>query len=346
MQTTTDATTLAEQTQRSRGEVLWRALRRFVSQNPLGAAGALILILMVLMAIAAPLITPWPEHKGDFTHMSGEPNADHFFGTDQQGRDIFSRIIFGTRTTLTVAIVAVLFGTTGGALIGVVSAYAGGKVDLILQRFLEILQAFPDVILALLLLSALDPSLWTVVLAISVTRLPFGGRVIRSVALQIREMEYVTSARAIGRERLPHHVSPCRAPVRRALPHTGNRAPRRGNPNRVRAGLLRRRRSAAHRDLGATCSPSPTSPRSSPYGGWHSIPASPSPSPCSPSTSSAIRCATSLTPASATGNLPSSGRLTSTEVWRNEQVTPCARSAFAVRLPCNFQLVTSHRSDQ
>ena len=65
--------------------------------------------------------------------MSGEPNADHFFGTDQQGRDIFSRVIFGTRTTLTVAIVAVLFGTTGGAVLGVVSAYAGGKVDLILQ---------------------------------------------------------------------------------------------------------------------------------------------------------------------------------------------------------------------
>ena len=216
MQTTTEATTIAEQTQLSRGEALWRALRRFVSQNPLGAAGAIILLLMVLMAIAAPLITPWPEHKGDFTHMSGEPNADHFFGTDQQGRDVFSRVIYGTRTTLTVAIVAVLFGTTGGAVLGVVSAYAGGKVDLILQRFLEILQAFPDVILALLLLSALDPSLWTVILAISVTRLPFGGRVIRSVALQIREMEYVTSARAIGAKDFRimfRHVAPqCVAP--------------------------------------------------------------------------------------------------------------------------------------
>ena len=110
-----------------------------------------MLFILVVMAVAAPLIAPWPEHKGDFTHMSGEPNADHYFGTDQQGRDVLSRVIFGTRTTLTVAIVAVLFGTTGGAVIGIVSAYAGGKVDLILQRFLEILQAFPDVILALLL---------------------------------------------------------------------------------------------------------------------------------------------------------------------------------------------------
>ena len=212
----TEATTLSEQTQRSRSTELWRGTRRFASQNPLGAAGAIVVLLLLLMAIAAPLITPWPEHKGDFTHMSGEPNADHFFGTDQQGRDVLSRVIYGTRTTLIVAIIAVLFGTTGGAVIGIVSAYIGGKVDLILQRFLEILQAFPDVILALLLLSAFDPSLWTVILAISATRLPFGGRVIRSVALQIREMEYVMSARAIGAKDLRimfRHVAPqCVAP--------------------------------------------------------------------------------------------------------------------------------------
>ena len=212
----TEATTLAEQTQLSRSSVIWRALKRFTAQNPLGAAGALVLILLILMVLAAPIITPWPENKGDFTHMSGEPNAEHIFGTDQQGRDILSRVIFGTRTTLMVAFAAVLFGTTLGSVIGVVSAYSGGKVDLILQRFLEILQAFPDVILALLLLAALDPSLGTVTLAISVTRIPFGGRVIRSVALQIREMEYVTAARAIGANDMRimiRHVAPqCGAP--------------------------------------------------------------------------------------------------------------------------------------
>lgn len=211
-----DATASLEQIRRSRGILLRRALLRFIAQNPLGASGAIVLILLVLMALAAPWITPWPEDKGDFTHMSGTPNADHLFGTDQQGRDILSRVVFGTRTTLMVAFAAVLFGTTIGSLIGVVSAYSGGKVDLILQRLLEILQAFPDVILALLLLSALDPSLWTVILAISVTRIPFGGRVIRSVALQIREMEYVTSARAIGASDIRimiRHVAPqCVAP--------------------------------------------------------------------------------------------------------------------------------------
>ena len=212
----TEATPLVEQTQPARRGTLWRGLRRFIVQNPLGAAGAVVLLLLIFMALTAPLITPWPEHKGDFAHMSGEPNADHYFGTDQQGRDILSRVIFGTRTTLTVAIIAVLFGTTGGSLLGIVSAYLGGKVDLILQRLLEILQAFPDVILALLLLAALDPSLGTVILAISITRIPFGGRVIRSVALQIREMEYVTAARAIGANDIRimfRHVAPqCIAP--------------------------------------------------------------------------------------------------------------------------------------
>ena len=183
----------------------------FVARNPLGAAGAVVLLILILMALAAPVIAPWPEHKGDFSHMSGEPNADHLFGTDPQGRDILSRAIFGTRSTLTVAFVAVLFGTTIGSPIGIVSAYSGGKVDMIIQRLLEVLQAFPDVILALLLLAALDPTLSTVIIAISVTRIPFGGRVIRSVPLQIREMEYVTSARAIGASDLRimfSHVAP------------------------------------------------------------------------------------------------------------------------------------------
>ena len=156
----TEATPLLEETLPARSGALWRGLRRFIVQNPLGAAGAAVLLLLILMALAAPLITPWPEHKGDFTHMSGEPNSDHYFGTDQQGRDILSRVIFGTRTTLTVAIVAVLFGTTGGSLIGIVSAYLGGKVDLIIQRLLEILQAFPDVILGFASAFGPGPESW------------------------------------------------------------------------------------------------------------------------------------------------------------------------------------------
>ena len=195
---------------------LRRATWEFTVQNPLGAAGALILIFLVVVAISSPLIAPYEEERGDFLYMSGPPNAEHYLGTDHAGRDILSRVMFGAQTTLFVAFVAVLCGTTLGAVLGVASAYLGGKTDLIMQRAMEILQAFPDLILALLLLAALDPSLWTVTIAISVTRIPFGGRVIRSVALQIREMDYVTAARAIGANDwrvMFRHVSPqCGAP--------------------------------------------------------------------------------------------------------------------------------------
>ena len=193
-----------------------RKTREFIVQNPLGAAGALVLIVLAIVAITAPIASPHSQERGNFLYMSGPPNAEHLLGTDHAGRDILSRIMFGTQTTLLVAFVAVLCGTTVGALLGVASAYLGGKTDLIMQRAMEILQAFPDLILALLLLAALDPSLWTVTIAISVTRIPFGGRVIRSVALQIREMDYVTAARAIGardsRVMMLHVTPQCVAP--------------------------------------------------------------------------------------------------------------------------------------
>ena len=188
----------------------------FIVQNPLGAAGALILIVLVIAAFTSPIIAPYDQERGDFLYMSGAPNSEHVLGTDHAGRDVLSRVMFGAQTTLLVAFIAVLCGTTVGALLGVASAYLGGKTDLIMQRAMEILQAFPDLILALLLLAALNPSLWTVTIAISVTRIPFGGRVIRSVALQIREMDYVTAARAIGatdtRVMLRHVTPQCGAP--------------------------------------------------------------------------------------------------------------------------------------
>ena len=188
----------------------------YSKRNPLGAAGGAVIILLIVLALCAPVVAPWPEKKGDFLSIAVPPNSQHLLGTDHGGRDVLSRVVFGTRRTLMIAVGAVLFGTSLGAIAGVVSAYFGGKLDLVLQRQMEVLQAFPDVILALLLLAALRPSLWTVIVAICITRIPFGGRVIRSVALQIREMEYVTAARAIGASDvrvMTQHVAPqCIAP--------------------------------------------------------------------------------------------------------------------------------------
>ena len=175
-----------------------RSLTRFAKQNPVGAAAGLFLLAVIIIAIVAPLIAPFGPFDANFQKLTVAPDAENLLGTDPIGRDVLSRIIFGARTTLIVAFAAVFLGTTTGALFGLVSATLGGKFDLVTQRLLDVLQSFPDLTLALLLSAALGPGLTTVIIAIAVTKVPFGGRVIRAVALQVREMDYVTAARVIG----------------------------------------------------------------------------------------------------------------------------------------------------
>ena len=175
-----------------------RLVARFAKQNPIGAVAGIFLLIVVIVAIAAPQIAPYPPLDSDFRFMDHPPTSQNILGTDPLGRDVLSRIIFGARTTLIVAFTAVFAGTMIGAILGLRSAYVGGKFDLGVQRVLEILQAFPDITLALLLAAALGPGMTTVIIAIAATKVPFGGRIIRAVALQIREMDYVTAARATG----------------------------------------------------------------------------------------------------------------------------------------------------
>ena len=173
-------------------------------------------LLIVLVALAAPLIAPREPLKADFRRMSKPPDAQSFFGTDQVGRDTLSRVIYGARTSLFVAFSAVLLGTTVGSLWGVACGYLGGRFDLMSQRVMEILQAFPDLILAMAISMAIGTGLPAVIVAIAITRIPFGGRVIRSVALSVREMPYVEAARASGasaKRIMTLHVLPqCVAP--------------------------------------------------------------------------------------------------------------------------------------
>ena len=175
-----------------------RPVIRFARQNPLGALAGLFLLAVVIIAIAAPLIAPFDPQHANFEKLTTSPDSVNLLGTDPLGRDVLSRIIFGARTTLIVAFAAVLAGTSIGAILGLVSAYFGGKIDLGAQRILEVLQAFPDLTLALLLAAALGPGLTTVIIAIAATKIPFGGRIIRAVALQVKESDYVTAARAVG----------------------------------------------------------------------------------------------------------------------------------------------------
>jgi peptide/nickel transport system permease protein len=200
----------------SRWRRLGRGLLTFARRSPLSAFWGCIAAAIIVVAIAAPVIVPYPPLKSDFRHMTRPPAPPHYFGTDQIGRDTLSRVIYGSRASLTVAIGAVLFGTTLGALWGLASGYFGGRFDILSQRLIEFLQSFPDLILAMAIAMALGAGLGTVIVAIAITRIPFGGRVIRAVVLSLKEMSFVEAARGLGASHLRmmmRHILPqCVAP--------------------------------------------------------------------------------------------------------------------------------------
>jgi len=191
-------------------------VRGFIRRSPLSAFWGCIAAAILVMAVAAPVLAPYEPLKSDFRAMSKPPNERHYFGTDQIGRDVLSRVIYGSRASLTIAMGAVLFGTTLGALWGLASGYFGGRFDILSQRVIEFLQSFPDLILAMAIAMALGAGFGTVIVAIAITRIPFGGRVIRAVVLSLKELSYVEAARGLGASHLrimARHILPqCVAP--------------------------------------------------------------------------------------------------------------------------------------
>lgn len=191
-------------------------LSSFLRRSPMTAFWALVVAAIVVVAVAAPAIAPHDPLKSNFRSMTKPPSEKNWFGTDQVGRDTFSRVIHGSRTSLMVAFAAVLFGTTLGALWGLACGFFGGRFDLVSQRLIEFMQSFPDLILAMAIAMALGAGTWTVIVAIAITRIPFGGRVIRSVVLSLKEMQYVEAARGLGasnKRLMFRHILPqCVAP--------------------------------------------------------------------------------------------------------------------------------------
>jgi peptide/nickel transport system permease protein len=191
-------------------------IARFVRRNPTAAVGGIVGLVVVLMAITAPVLAPHDPLKTNFRRMAKPPDAQAYFGTDQVGRDTLSRVIYGSRTSLFVAFSAVLLGTTVGSLWGLGCGYLGGRFDLVSQRVMEVLQSFPDLILAMAISMAIGTGMPAVIVAIAITRIPFGGRVIRSVALTVKELAYVEAGRSSGASQLrimALHVLPqCLAP--------------------------------------------------------------------------------------------------------------------------------------
>ena len=176
----------------------FKSLLRFLRKQPLGSAGLFLVLAMVLVAIFAPYLSSYhPEHNS-FEDMLVPPGTSFILGTDEFGRDIFTRLMYGARTALFVGLISSLIGSTLGLVIGVASAYFGGKVDLILQRIIDVIMAFPIIILALAIVSILGTEMHNVILAITLPFIPKCARVVRSSALAIREIPYIDAARANG----------------------------------------------------------------------------------------------------------------------------------------------------
>jgi peptide/nickel transport system permease protein len=170
----------------------------FARQRPLGAVGAIIIGVMIAAAILAGFVSPYDPLATDYGKMLQAPSSFHWFGTDSFGRDVFTRIVYGSRTALWIGFASSFLGATLGALIGVTSAYFSGKVDLVLQRFMDLLLSFPLIILALVVVSLLGSGMTNVIFAITVPMVPRCALVVRSSALALREMPFVEAARALG----------------------------------------------------------------------------------------------------------------------------------------------------
>ncbi len=192
-------------------------VRRFAKTSPIGAVAAVILIILFLIAIFANQVAPYLPMEADFKALRHPPSAAHWFGTDNLGRDVLSRLIHGARLSLFVATVSTVLSKLIGVSWGILTAYVGGKFDLISQRIVDVLLAFPGIILSMLLLAALGGGIGTVIIAITILGVAGTVRVIRSVVLTIKEMAYVEAAHSIGVPNLRimvQHVAPqCIAPA-------------------------------------------------------------------------------------------------------------------------------------
>jgi peptide/nickel transport system permease protein len=188
----------------------------FCRERRLGALGAAIIVLMFVVAAAAPWIAPYDPVTVDFSAMLGAPSRSHWLGTDAYGRDVLSRLIYGSRTALLVGFGSAILGATLGAVLGVGSAHFGGRIDLYLQRIMDIFLCFPLIILALAIVAMLGNTIPNLIIAITVPMVPRCALVIRASALSIRELPYVDAARAAGfgharivlRHMLPNVMAP------------------------------------------------------------------------------------------------------------------------------------------
>jgi peptide/nickel transport system permease protein len=191
----------------------WGTLGFYARRYPVGTAGAVIVLAFVLVAALAPWITSFDPTTTDPRASLARPGETHWLGADFMGRDLYSRIVYGARISLAVGVGSTLLGCLIGVAVGLASGYFGGWLDLVTQRLIDIMQALPLLVLALIMAASLGPSLQNTIIAISIPLVPQVARVIRSNTLALREMPFVEAAKAVG-------MSEWAIAVRHVLPNT------------------------------------------------------------------------------------------------------------------------------
>jgi len=169
-----------------------------VIRNRAAFAGAIVLTAIVLLAIFAPWVVPYAPTDQNFADYLSPPGPTHLFGTDELGRDGFSRVIYGSRISLWIGVIAVSIAVTGGLFFGLLAGYCGGPTDSLIMRGMDVMLAFPEILLALAVVAVLGPALTTVMVAVGIASIPYYTRLVRSSVLVAKEAEYVSAARVIG----------------------------------------------------------------------------------------------------------------------------------------------------
>lgn len=190
----------------------WRAFRK----NKIAMAGLIMIIFFILIALLAPVIAPYDYKAQELADRLKPPSSEHWFGTDDLGRDLFTRVLYGARISLWVGTFSVVGSIILGTLLGILAGFYGRWVDMIISRIFDILLAFPSILLAIAIVAILGPSLQNALLAIAIVNIPTYGRLVRAKVLGLKNEEYITAARSIGmkdsgillRHILPNSLTP------------------------------------------------------------------------------------------------------------------------------------------
>ena len=191
----------------------WRRSLRTLVRNRMAMVGATIILIWAVVAIAAPIVAPFDALAQKIEDRLSPPSAQHLFGTDELGRDVFSRVVYGARISLPVGLLVILFATLVGALVGALAGYIGGLFDLLIMRLADITLAFPSIVLALAIAAALGPSLKNALIAMILVWWPEYARLMRGQVLSVKNDEYVAAARVLG-------ASDARILLRHIIPNT------------------------------------------------------------------------------------------------------------------------------